>query len=158
MLDDKLLDSNEPNDPPALLTTAEEWAERFLNELRREFLEDAVGIDENSAPVVFRLNMVKAFLLVLFDAGGSPDEILANLFQSEEPATVSADWNSEKARRRNNLIDRLIQGQISLTESLELRRLTAQLRAAADAESLLPLAGARQLHQQLLDGDTKVKS
>jgi hypothetical protein len=59
-------------------------------------------------------------------------------------------WSEDKNLRRCDLIDRDIQGLITMTEKLELQRLQDQFYEYLDIVAPTPLDGARRLHQELL--------
>lgn len=58
-------------------------------------------------------------------------------------------WNSELNSRRFELIDKEIQGTLSIAEQFELESLTNLMRQHVDAEENLPFEGARILHKYL---------
>jgi len=64
---------------------------------------------------------------------------------------ANGGWDETKNARRCDLIDKDIQGAIDDAERLELELLTRALRLHRRQIAPLPLAGAKQLHQSLLD-------
>ena len=68
-----------------------------------------------------------------------------------DPGTPPGEWTEAKNARRCQLIDKEIQETLSEMEKQELEMLTQQLRAYRRRVAPLPIHGARQLHQQLLE-------
>lgn len=67
-----------------------------------------------------------------------------------EPQERAEPWNDEKNARRCELIDRQIEGTLAPAELRELDDLQSQLRRYLDEVAPFDLAGARHIHQQLL--------
>jgi hypothetical protein len=88
---------------------------------------------------------------------GWPAELRRDLAQAilqsleADRAVPEGEWNETKNARRCELIDKDIQGKLSLEEQQELDSLTQQFRAYRHRVAPLPLEGARKLHQQLLE-------
>jgi hypothetical protein len=61
------------------------------------------------------------------------------------------DWSDERNRRRIDLIDKDIQGHITIEERAELAELQRQAVVYRDHIAPLPIEGARRLHRQLLE-------
>lgn len=59
-------------------------------------------------------------------------------------------WTDALNRRRFALIDKEIQGTLTPAETMELAGLTRLLRDHVESEIHLPMAGARALHEKLL--------
>jgi hypothetical protein len=69
--------------------------------------------------------------------------------QPEESPPPASDWTEAKNARRFALIDKEIAGTISAEESVELRRLQLEVDDYLRRVAPLPLAAARDLHEQL---------
>lgn len=65
---------------------------------------------------------------------------------------AGGEWTEDKNTRRCELIDKDIQGAINDAERKELELLTRELRLHRRKAAPLPLAGAQQLYQSLLQG------
>jgi len=61
------------------------------------------------------------------------------------------EWSDELNKRRIDLIDKDIQGNITTEERVELAELQRRAVAYRDRVAPLPIEGARRLHQQLLE-------
>jgi len=68
-----------------------------------------------------------------------------------DQTALPGNWTEDRNARRCQLIDKDIQETLSEAERQELELLTQQLRAQRRRLAPIPLDGARQLHQQLLD-------
>jgi hypothetical protein len=68
----------------------------------------------------------------------------------QERVTDATIWTDEKNRRRCDLVDKEITGNISLAEKAELKRLQAEMLAYRRRVAPLPLEDLRALHQELL--------
>ena len=66
-------------------------------------------------------------------------------------APLELEWTEEKNQRRCHLVDKEIDGTISVVEKAELDRLQAEMLAYRHKVAPLPLAELRKLHQELLD-------
>jgi hypothetical protein len=79
-------------------------------------------------------------------------EVLLRQSETVIPASrpESGTWTDELNARRCDLIDRQIEGTITSIELQELEGLQAQLRRHLDQNAPFDLAGAQQIHQQLL--------
>jgi hypothetical protein len=64
--------------------------------------------------------------------------------------TASVDWNPAKNDRRCQLIDRKIDGTLTLIEAAELAKLQVEMGRWLDQVAPLPLESARALHRELL--------
>lgn len=70
--------------------------------------------------------------------------------EEAEPADNAEEWTDAKNARRCELIDREINGTLTLEETSELARLQRQMLAYRDRVAPLPLEAARRLHQELM--------
>lgn len=102
--------------------------------------------------------VVKQFFLSL---PGDPDGSVVELngeavarvlpVRSQPEVQGSSDgWTEAKNARRCGLIDKEIDGKLSPDEALELESLQAEMLRYRRKFAPLPLAGVRQLHQELL--------
>ena len=68
----------------------------------------------------------------------------------EEPVEANGAWSEAKNTRRCALIDKEIDGRLSAREAVELHLLQREMLAHRHKVAPLPLAEARNLHQELL--------
>lgn len=134
-------------------SNAEEWGSLFVRHLEIEFADRIVGQRDRANGLATQNAMMSAIAETLRESGTSVAAI-QQLIDSLKVLTTSGtppavDWNDEKNARRLELIDRLIQKIISPEETLELERLTAELRRIYDREEFIPLEGARRLLDRL---------
>ncbi len=144
--------STESSDPAERSETVE-WSEMFIKHLQLEFydtvVERGVGISEDE----YRQWMTRAFLTTLAGTGLSSEDI-SQLFREQLTLSVpipKEPWNDAKNERRVVLIDKSLQGQLTVSEKAELATLTQQLRHTFDDDAFVPLNAAKQLHRQLLN-------
>lgn len=105
----------------------------------------------------FRENLSEVFkaAFVSFTRATSETSTLVSWSQSvhqgatlREPSEL--EWTEEKNQRRCQLVDREIDGTISVVEKAELNRLQAEMLAYRRKVAPLPLEELRELHQELL--------
>ena len=156
MPNDKSLNPYELRDKQALSSDAEDWGRQFMKHLELEYAVSAIGLPANAAQATFRQAMLVAILEVLHDSGASHDDIAQMVAAKLSKSTLGnsgASWTDDENTRRLQLIDKWIGRTITDEESVELHRLTDQLRTYCDNEINVPLEGARELHRQLLTKD-----
>jgi hypothetical protein len=136
--------------------SAKKWGRGFVERLETLFLDAASHLPPGADQVEFRKAMIAAIAVALDWEKTSPQEI-QRAIQEPLDQGLGLDpqekWSSDKSARRLELIDKWIQQKLSSDESIELDHLTALLRSAFDTEEMVPLAGARRLHRQLLGID-----
>jgi hypothetical protein len=99
---------------------------------------------------------VKRFVLSLpVDANGSVLELDGRAVACvvpivDESVAANGAWSEAKNARRCALIDKEIDGGLSAGEAVELHLLQREMLAHRHKVAPLPLAEARQLHQELL--------
>jgi hypothetical protein len=101
---------------------------------------------------------VKEFVLALaVDQGGSVLELNGKAVTCVVPApkpgkgkTSSVKWTEQKNTRRCELIDREIDGVLTLEEAIELQQLQDELLSYQNKVAPWPIQAARQLQQELL--------
>jgi hypothetical protein len=140
----------------SVVPNAKRWVRGFLDRLESMFMDSAAEFAPGADQADFRHALATAFAAALDWEGGNPEEIKRALKEPVD-AVLGADanekWTSDKNARRLELIDKWIQQKLSPDESIELDHLTALLRSVFDTEEMVPLAGARRLHRQLLGID-----
>ena len=71
--------------------------------------------------------------------------------RSPRQNSTNSGWTTATNSRRVELIDRQIEGSLSLEERVELDFLQQQFRAFRQQDAPLPIEKARQLHRELLE-------
>jgi len=134
-------------------SNAEDWGSLFVRHLEIEFADRIAGLRDQANDLASQKAMMSAIAETCRESGASAAAIqqlidsLRVLITSAPPSAI--DWNDEKNARRLELIDRSIQKVTTPEETLELERLTAELRAVYDCEEYIPLEGARRLLERL---------
>jgi len=80
-----------------------------------------------------------------------PGRELDARLRSPRQSQANSGWTTAKNARRVELIDRQIEGSLSLEERVELDFLQQQFRAFRQQDAPLPIEKARQLHRELLE-------
>ncbi len=101
---------------------------------------------------------VKRFILALtVDRAGSVLELNGEAVACVVPPprsvtghATSEEWTEQKNARRCDLIDREIDGVITLAEAVELRQLQDEMLRYQNKVAPWPIQAARKLHQELL--------
>lgn len=151
---DKPRDASSRPQSKQATASAAEWGRVFFKRLRLEFAETAADLPRDATHEEFGLAMVCALNSVFAESGIPPEQVrvlLADWVSRLSTPASHGEWSEAKNARRLELIDKSIQGQLSQAEAAELDQLTACLRATFDTEEMVPLEGAKQLHQRLLD-------
>src|SRR5262245_5331387 len=94
-------------------------------------------------------------VILSFNANGTIFELDGRPIACLVPPPIrpddSGEWSTTKNARRCYLIDRDIDGTITMQEKLELQTLEEQFEQFMDRVAPLPVDHVRQLHQALLD-------
>lgn len=139
--------------PPGVIDTDSQlWLHFFAPLFEEQFfavvgaLHPPVGIEQLQAATL------QAVVKVLADSGMTEDDIIdsLNAVTSENSAETAA-WDDSMNDRRFALIDKELQGPLSLDEQRELKQLTQLMRKFIDTEAQYPVEGALKLHRILLD-------
>jgi len=150
MSHEKSPDKRERTLPETVSSAAVEFGRVFIKNLEIEFSNASAGLRPDADWPEFRQTMMRAFVAMLRESGASADEVML-LLQSEcSSGEVETSWTEDLNGRRLELIDKLIQKTLSVSEAAELERLTRLLRSHFDQEMFVPLEGARRLHARLL--------
>ena len=136
----------------------ESWKRLFVKSLQWEFTRAASqlmseDLSSRDSQTAWRQAMLATVVDVLLESGGTTAELTRLLDENARrlsPRVETLEWTAEKNARRLKLIDKWIQHSLSADESVELERLTQQLRKHCDTEDLLPIEGAKELHRLLL--------
>ena len=137
-----------------LCEPANDWFRQFLKHLEIYMAETGQALRSDSDSAELRLAALRAVKLTLRDSGAAEDEIvkLFGRIAVEEKSVASEPvWNSERNKRRFELIDGEIQGTLSQAEQFELAGLTLLMRGHTDSEVNLSFEGARKLHRHLAE-------
>ena len=156
MANDESLEQRSDERSKTVSSDAVSWGSKFIAVLEMEFADIASELALGAAEDDFRRAMVTAVVNVLRETGAKSTEMSSMLDEAASrllPEHASVEWTDETNARRLELIDKLIQQQLSPDEAIELERLTESMRAHCDTEEAVPLEGARRLHRQLLKID-----
>ena len=149
----------QPNsDPKSTSAAAFDWFQQFQKHFDLNL--SAAIPSESDLPDISECPKVaaQAFWNTLADSGLGDNAIFALLGQVATQRDVLKPvgvWTAELNQRRCALIDRDIQGMLSIAEQFELAELTRRMRDHVDSERNLPLEGARKLHRSLLDAKSR---
>lgn len=137
-----------------LYESANDWFRQFLKHVEIFMAATGQALRPDSDAAELRLAALRAVKLTLLDSGADEDEIL-DLFGRiaiEKRGLANAPvWTTELNKRRFELIDGDIQGTLTQIEQIELAGLTHLMREHVDSDVNIPFAGARQLHQYLVN-------
>ena len=155
MSKEKPPETDSPN--PAIPTAAAEWLTVFKKHFSIAFKDELESLS-NATPQDTDLQQaaVGAMISTLRDSGLSEDQMLGFLGEAfNKVQSEPAEWTTEFAQRRIELIDLKIEGSISFDQKVELAGLTNILRSAVGNEETFPMEGARALHAKLKAMDEK---
>jgi hypothetical protein len=108
--------------------------------------EQRQAIDEHNGRPVYVVDADRCETFVLLNS--SDFEKVRTMLATEAD---NGPWTDEKNRRRVELIDKKIAGNIAHNELVELAELQQQAEKHFDQVAPPPMQGVRQLHQQLLN-------
>ena len=132
---------------------ARDWIRQCSIRFENNLLEMSGGLPPEPDHHEYWLLAIRAIAATFLEADTRNDhELLTGLLGQVllERRAGTAKWSPELNRRRFELIDKDIQGDLSPAETLELAGLTQSMRDEVDAESNLPTKGAKDLHHRLL--------
>jgi hypothetical protein len=120
-----------------------------------ETSEDIEAVGESFRKLRENLSEALQGVLVAFTRATSETSTLVSWLQAVHHGTTSREsseleWTEEKNQRRCHLVDKEIDGTISVVEKAELDRLQAEMLAYRRKVAPLPLEDLRELHQELL--------
>lgn len=144
-------DSKRPEPRETISPDADAWIRQFVTLLEDHFIEASRNLPSGPGTSELQLRTARAILATYRESGMELESVVELLGQAaaEETAGEIA-WSDELNQRRFELIDKEIQGSLTLPEWYELARLTGTLRKHVDSEANLPTEGARALHAKLL--------
>jgi hypothetical protein len=120
-----------------------------------ETSEDIEAVGESFRKLRENLSEALKDVLVAFTRATSETSTLVSWLQEVHHGTTSRapselEWTEEKNQRRCHLVDKEIEGTISVVEKAELDHLQAEMLAYRRKVAPLPLEDLRELHQELL--------
>jgi hypothetical protein len=131
---------------------AEFWFNQFLKHATFAFQDRCQSLDESPSHEDVQQVTIESLVDTLLESGASHESLIAAVGKmAVERDSSSAAWTKAMNERRVDLIDRDLQEIATLEEQVELAKLTAIMRLALDTEDNIPLAGAKQLHEKLLN-------
>lgn len=126
----------------------------FLKQLEIHVANLGPTLDDDSSDVNRSMTAVKAVKMTLQDLG-LEDEQIQQLFDEvaydDFPIPIPSEWTEDLNKRRFELIDLEIQGELNLEQKIDLARLTRLMRQHFDTEELLGLDQIRKEHARLTD-------
>jgi hypothetical protein len=144
-------DSELPAAREAILPTeADDWIRQFIKHLEAHFVDATRELPPDAGVSDFGAATARAIVATYLDSGMETEAVVELLGQaSVSNRAVGVAWTDAMNERRFELIDKQIQGSLTLADSLELAGLTKSMRDYVDSEANLPMEGARTLHRQL---------
>lgn len=143
-------DSEIAPEPKSISVEASSWIGRFVSLFEHKFTLAAEGLSADAELSKFHLATFHAFVQTFQDFGVDKEGIWEMIGIADAQQGDATEWNSELNARRFELIDKEIQGTLSLNERVELASLTARMRQHVDSEINMPMEGARKLYESLL--------
>ncbi len=146
----------EPAEPQeAISAPAEEWGRLFIKHLELHALDAARDLSSDATDFELRTAMARAILATYVDSGMDVESALELFGQAAiERETPAPCWTEALNQRRFELIDKKIQAELTVAESIELAGLTNVMRNHIDSDENLPMKGAQALHRRLLYSDS----
>lgn len=146
----------EPAEPQdAVSAPAEEWVRLFIKHLELNALDAIRDLSSDATDFELRTAMARAILATYVDSGMDVESALEAFGQATvERETPTPAWTEALNQRRFELIDKKIQAELTVAESIELARLTSLMRNHIDSDENLPMKGAQALHRRLLHSDS----
>lgn len=139
---------------------ADDWIRQFIRHLESNCIDMSRHLSGNAKDAACQSRelfeelqraTVRAVVATIVDSGIDLETALEELAHAAlKQRSPLSGWNDAMNARRFVLIDKEIQGTISLDESVELAGLTRIMREHVESERNLPLEGARALHEKLL--------
>jgi len=158
MADEKLRESQPGTRQDSIPDGASDWASLFIKHFELNFWDSSRSLPPEAPLSDLHAATIRAVLQTLLDAGMDAEAVEESIGQALiERRLARSEWNSELNRRRFELIDKEIQGTLTLIEKIELAGLTSVMRAQLDSEANLPFDGAKELHRKLLEMDATDK-
>ena len=142
-------------DTKSLFLEGRGWGRKFLTLVEDRFAHLLSNLPLSTATLADYQKAMTRAVFEEFRASGTNSEALAIWFEEFDrelgQGGVESSWNEEKNSRRLGLVDKSIQQTLTADETIELGRLTAELRVACRREDFSQMEALRQLHGQLLD-------
>lgn len=147
----KLPETQRSQPDRALSTDVEDWIRRFIKVLELHLVDANYAGSPDAVDAEMPLATARAIVATFLDSGMEFESVV-ELFGRVAVERQSRDvpWTDALNRRRFALIDMDIQGTLTPAGTLELAGLTRILRDHVESEINLPMAGARALHEKLL--------
>lgn len=144
-------ESEQPGSGEAISTTADLWIRQFVKQFELHMLEASRQLPPDASVSQSQAATARAILATYLDSGMEFESAVELLGQvAVEWRSVDGAWTKALNQRRFELIDKEIQGSLTPAESIELAGLTRSMREHVEAETNLPMRGARALHRKLL--------
>lgn len=155
----KPLKSEPSESRKAISADADLWIQQFVKQFELHILEASRDLPPKASVSQSQVATARAILATYLDSGMEFESALELLGQAAvERQSVDVAWSDELNQRRFALIDKEIQGSLTLPESIEFAGLTRIMRDHVESEMNLPMKGARALHRKLLQLKSKGES
>jgi len=144
--------STAQSDTPSVISA--QWTSEFLHSFQLELVEILSANESLHEHTDYREVVKTAMRGSLMRCGIDDEQLLEALVRTEFPDSepeIARKWDDVANRRRLELIDREIQGQLDWPGKVELVQLTQLMREATDNEVNLPISGALEIHRRLLE-------
>jgi hypothetical protein len=149
--------SEEPASKEAISGETDLWIRQFIKHFELHVLDASRDLPPNASDSESQVATARAILATYLDSGMELESVMELLGRvAVESRPVEAGWSDALNQRRFALIDKEIQGSLTLAESVELAGLTRVMRDQVESEANLPIEGARALHRKLLQPASRV--
>jgi hypothetical protein len=136
----------------AISEHASDWIRIFAEQLEDHFVDLTPTIPANARFRQYQDATIRAVLETLLDSGMDVESFAETVGQFLiEKRLGRIEWNPDLNRRRFELIDKKIQEALTPDERMELAGLTRIMREQLESEANIPMEGAKELHQKLLE-------
>jgi hypothetical protein len=147
----RLHESEPPESRDTIFAHADDWNRQFIKHFEMHLVDASKNLSADTTDSELQMTAIRAILETLIDSGMESESALELLGQvAIERKPVNVAWSDALNQRRFALIDKEIQGMLTLAESIELAGLTRIMRNHFESETNLPMKGARDLHRKLL--------
>jgi len=144
-------ESEPPKSGKAISADADDWIRQFIKHFELHILNASRDLPPDASVSQSQVATARAILATYLDSGMEFESAVELFGQvAVEWPSVDVAWTDALNLRRFALIDKEIEGSLTRAESIELTGLTRIMRNHVDAETNLPMEGARALHRKLM--------
>lgn len=158
MAENKLRDSEAESQQNSIPEGAGDWVRQFVKHFELNFLDASRSLPPEPPLSDLHGATIRAALQTLLDSGMDVEAVEESVGHALIARHLGpTEWNSKLNRRRFELIDKEIEGTLTLAEKIELAGLTSVMRETLESEPNLPFEGGKALHRRLLELDVRDK-